>query len=386
MIGPKELGGWFSQRQRSVVAAGVTVFCATLVLAFATAIAWGTYSLLSSVSVVLTPLLVAVILTLLFKPYYNWLYKHLWRKHCFALPAFFISILLPLGVVLFFFGKLFVNNIIMLLESLPSLIERISNVLTTSNPAISAFITKYNLTDKVPWLQNPQKEVTEMISQISLLTIGGNAVTFGVGAAKFVLSFVGWLVVPVYLIYFLMAPSFNGKMVESYLPVLKPETRHDVGYLVDEFLGIIISYFRGQAIVAFIQGTLFGLGFWMVGLPYGMVIGLTLGLFNMVPYLGNIIGLGVTLPMAMWGEGGSLTRLICVLAVFCAVQVVDGYFITPKIQGKRTGLSDVSIIFSLLFWGVVFQGILGVLLAVPLSAFVVVFWRLLKKKYFKELI
>jgi predicted PurR-regulated permease PerM len=385
MAEPNEQG-WFSPRQRAVVAAGVTVFCATLVLAFATAIAWGTCSLLSAVSVVLTPLLVAVILTLLFKPYYNWLYAHLWRKHCLALPVFFISILLPLGAVLFFFGKLFVNNIIALIESLPALIARINTVLTTSNPAISAFIAKYNLADKIPLLQDPQKEVAEMVNQISLLAIGGKAFSLGVGAVKFVLSFIGWLVVPVYLIYFLMASPPDGRMVETYLPFLKPATRHDVGYLVDEFLGIVISYFRGQAIVAFIQGVLFGLGFWAVGLPYGMVIGLTLGLFNMVPYLGNIIGLGVTLPMAMWGDGGSLARLISVLAVFCVVQVVDGYFITPRIQGKRTGLSDVSIIFSLLFWGVVFQGFLGVLLAVPLSAFVVVFWRLLKKKYFKELI
>ena len=86
------------------------------------------------------------------------------------------------------------------------------------------------------------------------------------------------------------------------------------------------------------------------------------------------------------GEAGSVVRLVLVLAVFCVVQVLDGYFITPRIQGKKTGLSVPVIIFSLLFWGVVFRGLLGVLLAIPLSAFIVVVWRLLKNKYIKELI
>ena len=90
--------------------------------------------------------------------------------------------------------------------------------------------------------------------------------------------------------------------------------------------------------------------------------------------------------MSFFGEGGSALRLGLVLGVFCIVQFLDGYFITPRIQGKKTGLNDVAIIFSLLFWGVVFKGILGVLLAIPLSAFIVVFWRLLKNKYIKELI
>ena len=65
---------------------------------------------------------------------------------------------------------------------------------------------------------------------------------------------------PVYLIYFLMASPFGGSDVERYLPFLKPETRRDVGYLVDEFFAIIVSYFRGQAVIAACQGTLFGLG------------------------------------------------------------------------------------------------------------------------------
>jgi len=376
----------FSDRQNGIVAAGITVLCATLVTAFVTLILWGLYSLLSAISVVLTPLLVALILTLLLKPYYQWLYAHLRQTHLLAIPTLFLSILVPVGLLFFFFGSLFVSQLVALFEYLPALFERISSTLTASNPSLNAFLTKFGLEEKLPLLTDPQAFIASLIEKISVGDMGDMALSYGMDAIKYLVSLVGWLVVPVYLIYFLTAEPFSGKNVENFLPFLKPGTRRDVAYLVDEFFLIIVAFFRGQVTIAFIQGVLFGLGFWIVGLPYGLLIGLTLGCFNLVPYLGNIIGLAVTLPMAFFGEGGSGLRLGLVLAVFCVVQVVDGYFITPRIQGKKTGLNDVAIIFSLLFWGVVFKGILGVLLAIPLSAFIVVFWRLLKNKYIKELI
>ncbi len=375
----------FTERQNGIIAAGITALCATLVTAFVAMILWCLYSLLSYVSIVLTPLIVALILTLILKPYYLWLHARLRRAHLLALPALFLSLFLPVGLLLFFFGSLFVGQLVALFEYLPTLFEKISDTLTASNPNLEAFITKLGLEAKLPFLSDPEAFIASVVDKISLNAVGGKALSFGMEAIKYVVSLIGWLVVPVYLIYFLTAKPFSGKNVESFLPFLKPDMRQDVAYLIDEFFAIIVAFFRGQVMIALIQGILMGLGFWIVGLPYGLIIGLTLGGFNLVPYLGNIIGLAVTLPMAFFGEGGSGLRLGLVLAVFCVIQFIDGYFITPRIQGKKTGLNDVVIIFSLLFWGVVFKGILGVLLAIPLSAFIVVFWRLLKNKYIKEL-
>lgn len=376
----------FTDGQNGIVASGITVLCATLVTAFVALILWGIYMLLSSVSVVLTPLLVALILTLIFKPYYQWLYQHLRRMHLLALPVLFLSLLLPVAALLFFFGALFVGQLIALFEYLPTLFERITEALTAAVPNLQTFLTKFGLEEKVPLLTDPEAFLASFIDSISFGDMGDMALSYGMGAIRYLVSLIGWLVVPVYLIYFLTAKPFSGKDAENFMPFLKPDTRRDVSYLIDEFFAIIVAFFRGQVTIAFIQGLLFGLGFWIVGLPYGLLIGFTLGCFNLVPYLGNVIGLAVTLPMAFFGEGGSGLRLGLVLAVFALVQILDGYFITPRIQGKRTGLNDVAIIFSLLFWGIIFKGILGVLLAIPLSAFIVVFWRLLKNKYIKELI
>jgi predicted PurR-regulated permease PerM len=190
----------------------------------------------------------------------------------------------------------------------------------------------------------------------------------------------------VYLAFFLMAKPFETSRIGEFLPFLKKGTREDVIYLVDQFIGILVTFFRGQIIIALAQGVLFALGFAIVGLPYGIVIGMTLGLLNIIPYLGSIAGLTVALPLAYFSDGGGLVRTILVLAVFAAVQAIEGYLLTPKIMGGRTGLHPALIIFAVFFWGVALGGIVGMMLAIPLTAFAVVFWRLLKKKYITEVV
>ena len=75
-----------------------------------------------------------------------------------------------------------------------------------------------------------------------------------------------------------------------------------------------------------------------------------------------------------------------VLVVFAFVQLIEGYYLTPKIMGERTGLHPLAIIVALFFWGTAFDGIAGMVLAIPLTAFLVVFWRLAKAKYISEIV
>jgi predicted PurR-regulated permease PerM len=183
-----------------------------------------------------------------------------------------------------------------------------------------------------------------------------------------------------------MAKPFEPGQIGEFLPFMKKETRDDVIYLLDQFIIILLTFFRGQIIIALAQGILFAIGFALVGLPYGIVIGITLGLLNIIPYLGSIAGLGVALPLAYFSNDGGTLLVVLVLAVFVSVQAIEGYLLTPKITGKRTGLHPALIIFAVFFWGVALGGILGMMLAIPLTAFAVVFWRLLKKKYITEVL
>ena len=97
----------------------------------------------------------------------------------------------------------------------------------------------------------------------------------------------------------------------------------------------------------------------------GATTGLLLGLLNVIPYLGSIIGLGICLPLAYFQEGGGLFTLGAVIVVFTLVQLIESYLLTPKIMGDRTGLHPMAIIVAIFFWGSALDGILGMILAIP---------------------
>jgi predicted PurR-regulated permease PerM len=116
----------------------------------------------------------------------------------------------------------------------------------------------------------------------------------------------------------------------------------------------------------------------------GFFLGFVYGLLNIVPYLGTILGLAVILPIAYFQPDGGFLLMLEAVGVFIVVQVLEAYVITPKVMGERTGLHPMIIILSIFFWGEALHGILGMVLAVPLTAFLVVVWRLLKNKYLPQ--
>lgn len=190
-------------------------------------------------------------------------------------------------------------------------------------------------------------------------------------------------VVPIYLFFFLLSSGEPTRNLDKQLPFLKPALRDDVVFLVREFISIVVSFFRGQLVIGLIMGALLAVGFSVVGLKFGLIIGLLLGVLNIVPYLGTIIGLSIALPLALLQPGGGVPLVGLVLLVFVIVQNIEGWYLTPKIMSDRTGLHPVAIIVSIFFWGTALGGILGMVLAIPLTAFFVTAWRLVKRKYFK---
>jgi predicted PurR-regulated permease PerM len=370
-------------RQRTTVAAAMTLGAAlVLVLVFSTTV-WGLALFVGAFQNVLLPPVVAGILTMLLRPYYNWLLKLCHGSQAAALVLFFLSALIPLGAFIWLAVVFAANELLQLFDELPSMINAMQKAGRSYWTQVAALLEKYG---RVPefgnFLENPGAIVT------NALRVSGERMSQSiVQMFQSVAGLFAWAVLPVYLVFFLMAKPFETKQINEFLPFLKKETREDVIYLIDQFISILLTFFRGQTIIALAQGVLFAIGFAMVGLPYGIVIGMALGLLNIIPYLGSIAGLGVALPMAYFGTEGGVTRLVLVLVVFSAVQVIEGYFLTPRIMGNRTGLHPALIIFAVFFWGVALGGILGMMLAIPLTAFAVVFWRLLKKKkYIAEVV
>lgn len=190
-------------------------------------------------------------------------------------------------------------------------------------------------------------------------------------------------IIPVYLFFFLLSGNNDPlRTLPEHLTFLKPEHRSDLLFLLREFLGIIVAFFRGQILIGLIMGVLLAIGFTIGGLRFGLALGLLVGLLNIVPYLGSILGLSVVIPLALLQQGGGIGLVALCLAVFAAVQLIEGWLLTPRIMGQQTGLHPVAIIFAVFFWGQALNGVLGMLLAVPLTAFFVTAWRLVRRKYF----
>lgn len=210
----------------------------------------------------------------------------------------------------------------------------------------------------------------------SLKAAGGSVLALG--------AFVTHLaIVPIYLFFFLLARGEPTDRLGEHLPFLRPALRDDLVFLAREFVAIVVSFFRGQLVIGLIMGVLLALGFSAVGLKFGLFLGLAIGVLNIVPYLGTILGLAVTLPLAFFQpDGGGWVLAALVLAVKLIVQNIEGWYLTPKIMGDRTGLHPVAIIVAIFFWGTALDGILGMVLAIPLTAFIVTAWRLARRKYF----
>lgn len=191
-------------------------------------------------------------------------------------------------------------------------------------------------------------------------------------------------IIPVYLFFFLLsAVDDPTRRLPEHLTFLKPAQRDDVLFLIREFIGIVAAFFRGQLLIGLIMGILLAVGFSVIGLKFGLALGLIIGLLNIVPYLGSILGLSAALPLALLQDNGGIGLVGLSLGIFIAVQLIEGWILTPRIMGRQTGLHPVAIIFAVFFWGQAFGGVLGMLLAVPLTAFVVTAWRLARRKYFK---
>jgi predicted PurR-regulated permease PerM len=369
-----------TERQKRVAATALTVLSLVVILAAIGALFWLAALFLRRFSHVLLPVAVAGIVALVFRPYYDWLRTKLRLPTPLALLALFLSALIPLAAFGWFFGAILASQISGMIESFPAWFERVQAQVQQRWPQFVEFMQEHPLGQR---LQAAAQEQQDALLG-GLQYVSGKALSAGAGVLRALGALLSWAVMPVYLIFFLMAKQQPLEKLEDYLPFLKAETRHDVVFLVKEFINIIVAFFRGQLIVAFLQGLLFAVGFSLAGLRFGFVLGLLLGFMNIIPYLGNIVGLGIALPLAYFQDGGGWWTVLTVLIVFAAVQLIESYLLTPRIMGDRTGLHPMAIIFAVFFWGSALNGILGMILAIPLTAFLVVFWRLAKEKYIEE--
>jgi predicted PurR-regulated permease PerM len=193
---------------------------------------------------------------------------------------------------------------------------------------------------------------------------------------------VSMVIVPIFLYYFLTEAKNISESWGDYLPLRASAFKDEVVSAVNEINNYLIAFFRGQLLVSLINGTITGVGLVVMGLDFGLLIGITLCFLGLIPYLGIILCLIPSVIIASvqsspWFLHGTAWWVfpVIITSFFWAVNQLDGWFITPKIVGGSVGLHPMTVIASVFVWGFLLGGLLGAILAVPLTATVKVLLR-----------
>lgn len=343
-------------------------------LGISAALLWGLVWLLGYLSDVLIPFITAFLLAYLINPLVLLVQKKVTHRAAavlislFVVAAFFVllgGLLFPMivseiGHMGHVFSKLVTNSDLAerAAEKLPpDLWQAVKDY--AARPEVQEFFTTDNF-----W------KFAEAVTRKVLPGVWG-LIT---GTASFILGLVGLTLVGLYLVFLLLDYQ---KVRHDWKNLIPPAYREEVTSFVSDFDSAMNRYFRAQALVATIVGVLFAVGFGLIGLPLGILLGLSIGLLNMVPYL-QIVGLIPAFILALvhaLETGNSIWLVLALTAlVFVVVQTIQDMVLVPKIMGEVTGLSPAIILLSLSIWGKLL-GVFGLLIALPMTCLVLAYYQ-----------
>lgn len=178
---------------------------------------------------------------------------------------------------------------------------------------------------------------------------------------------IGMAMVPVYLFYFLLEKRGIRSNWTDYLPLRESRTKEELVFVLKEINERLIVFFRSQVLVAMCVGGLLIVGYKLIGLEYAFLLGVLAGILGIVPYLGVMLSIVPALTLCVI-QFGDWAHPVALILLFVAVQAAEGLYISPKIIGDRVGLHPLTIILAVLVGTTLLGGIIGGILAIPLTA------------------
>ncbi len=323
---------------------------------------------------VLTPFVVALVLAYALTPVVNWLD----RLGKGRMPRVLAVILVELWLLLIVTG-VFLLMVPIIAKELPLMREQLPAMMDSVNVALKPWLAQWGFhwslngtnlkTFVLKYLSTNMEDATT--SLLTSLKMGGSVAFTVVGNA---------VLIPVALFYLLM----DWERIMALLHALIPPRMHA---RVDRFLGdvneVLGQYMRGQLLVMLILAGFYSLGLTLFGLELALPIGIFTGLAMFVPYVGFGVGLvlaiGAGLLQFTAAKGLSPTILM-ISVVYGGGQLLEGFFLTPRLVGERIGLHPLAVIFALLAFGQLL-GFVGVLIALPMSAILLVAIRRVREGY-----
>ena len=368
---------WVAITGLSFVALGATI----------TLLGWLLIRGISYLQPILIPIAVAAILAYLVDPVVNWMEKQRLSRTLAIVIVFLAFLGLGAGIVLWIApsaihqGESFTRNFPAYSQRVQDLVgktmseaRRLSEVLkkpedpSAPTDPLSLYVTEA-VNSGVASLQQQLPNLAASTGTLLQKSVGGFLGVFG-----FLLSLV---LVPIFLFFFLREGPAIAANWSRYLPLRASPLKSEIVSLFTEINNYLINFFRGQLIVSLIDGAIIGICLLFVGLDFALLIGLLVGVLGLIPYLGMMI-CWIPAVLIAAAQFGDWWHPLLVTIIFVAANNIDGMIIAPKIVGESVGLHPLTVIISVLAWSLILGGLLGALLAVPLTATL----KVVLKRYF----
>lgn len=317
---------------------------------------------------VLLPFLVACLIAYMLEPVVKW------NMHWTHLKSRFIPVVLTLleaSALVTIFCLIFIPYIINETTEMADLVKKYATSqidIPYISDNIHQFIRKnldLHSINKLLSTSQWQNVVKEMLS---------SSWNFLSSSLAFIFGLASWLVVILYVIFIMLDYE---RLMLSFRQLVPIRSRLRVYKVFKDVETAMNRYFRGQFIIASCVGILFAIGFLIIGLPMAVVLGLFIGMLNMVPYL-QLISLPITAILCIVATVVTGVDFWVIfwesMAVYIIVQAIQDLLLTPKIMGKAMGLNPAIILLSLSIWGALL-GFIGLIIALPLTTLILSYYN-----------
>lgn len=334
----------------------------------AAAVALALFLIVHFLGPVLTPFVVSMVLAYLGDPLADWLEAKGLSRTLSVISVFVLIFSLVFGMLLIVIPTL-AHQIKTVIDLLPRF-----EVWLESN--LLPFLQKYISVDgSLVNLAELSKKMSGQWQQA-----GGFLASIGASVSKSSMALMGFvanlLLVPVVAFYLLR----DWDKMMANLGMLLPRNVEPVAVgLLKECDEVLGAFFKGQLMVMVALGVIYSLGLGLIDLQFAILIGMMAGLASIIPYMGFVLGFAAALIVAMF-QFDSYTEVAMVVAVFMVGQALEGWVLTPLLVGDKIGLHPVAVIFALMAGGQLF-GFIGLLIALPMAAVIMVLLRYLHRNY-----
>lgn len=381
-----------TKTQARIIWLGLTGVAVVSFIAVIVVLVWGLGRVIEALSPVIWPLAAAGVVAYLLDPVVDFFERKNFSRTWAIVTVFLIALLIVAVVLL--------NIIPPIVGQTRSLVARVPEISTNMEQHIDRWVNS-----PPDWLkflnQSKPSEPTPPISSTNIVTPleETNAVapapeqSSGTGirdtfdkamrsAAKWLADFlpkaglwlvsrfsilVGLALVPIFAFYLLQEKRGIQSKWTSYLPIKDSHLKDEIVFILGSINDYMIAFFRGQVVVAIIDGILYGTGFLLIRLPYAILLGAASVVLTIVPFIGAFIVFVIAIILALV-QYSDWKHPLLVVAVFAIVQTLESVVVSPRVMKGRVGLHPLTIIIAVMVGTTLFGGLLGGVLAIPLTA------------------